>query len=398
MSQAAPSRDAARRRRRRRPLLLALALLVVVLACSRSGGLQEAARRHPGPRRRSARCGRRPARWTPATSSRLRPRRGGLRRAPAGTWARRRAPADAAAAAAGRGRRRPRRAHHGRRGRRRRLPRACCPSSTVRWLWWPPSRRRRPGRRPRRVSDFADVVTEAARPPRPAASGWRPSTPTACSGPPSPPASAVDGLVELDDQLAEADAAHGRAVPALGADGPRTYLLAAQNLAEARPTGGLIGCWALLRSTRAASTWPRPASTTTSRRSREAPRPAPDESGPLRPGPRAQPERQPRPRLPARGRPASDLWTAQGRPAPDGVVGIDPVALARVLGPPARWSCRADRADRNNLVQVVQPRRTAPSRRRPARQAYLSPSSARSSTRCSGRLERRRPAPLAHAP
>ena len=34
----------------------------------------------------------------------------------------------------------------------------------------------------------------------------------------------------------------------LGADGPRTYLLAVQQPAEARGTGGLLGAYAVLRA------------------------------------------------------------------------------------------------------------------------------------------------------
>lgn len=53
-------------------------------------------------------------------------------------------------------------------------------------------------------------------------------------------------LAELDDVLTPADATL-QALPALlGADGPRRYLLVAQNPAELRATGGFPGSWALV--------------------------------------------------------------------------------------------------------------------------------------------------------
>ncbi|WP_428965389.1 DUF4012 domain-containing protein [Micromonospora fluostatini] len=55
----------------------------------------------------------------------------------------------------------------------------------------------------------------------------------------------VDGLARLT-----AVAREGARVlpPLLGADGPRTYLLASQNLAELRATGGMLGAYALIRA------------------------------------------------------------------------------------------------------------------------------------------------------
>lgn len=119
---------------------------------------------------------------------------------------------------------------------------------------------------------------------------------------------------------------------ALGAQGPRDYLLAFQNLAEARPTGGVIGAWAVLRADGG---------------SLELVETGVNDdldslSGPVRDlGPEVAAlygndlakvqNVNLSPDFPQAALLLTDLWAQQGRPAPDGVVAVDPVALASLL-------------------------------------------------------------------
>ncbi len=59
-------------------------------------------------------------------------------------------------------------------------------------------------------------------------------------------AAARSGIRDLARAVARADPALASAPGALGADGPRDYLVVFQNPAELRPTGGLLGTWASL--------------------------------------------------------------------------------------------------------------------------------------------------------
>lgn len=56
-------------------------------------------------------------------------------------------------------------------------------------------------------------------------------------------ASLQDALATADESVAEVSRLTAHLPALLGADGPKTYLLAFQNQGEERPTGGLIGSW-----------------------------------------------------------------------------------------------------------------------------------------------------------
>ncbi len=375
MSQAAPSRDAARRRRRRRPVLLALALLVVVLAALAVWGVQEvraatqASRQAERSLREATRAldagdleqasdhaeeasgalrqARRHAAALPLTLLQPLPVVGEDVRAARTTVA---AADDAVADGV--------------------LPVVDGALALVAAQQAAPSGQVDVAA----VTEFAAVVHEAAEVTAAGRERVEALAPEDLLWAAEPVGSAVDGLVELDEQVSGADAAMAAAVPALGADGPRTYLLAAQNLAEARPTGGLIGSWALLTVDQgrialadvgvnddlASLTGKLPD--------------LPDDVEALYGQDLALSQNiNLSPDFPLAASLLVDLWTAQGRPAPDGVVGMDPVALARVLGatgpvqPPT-----GPELDRKNLVRIVQQEvyRTYDGRTR-ERQAYL---------------------------
>lgn len=189
-----------------------------------------------------------------------------------------------------------------------------------------------------------------------------------------PVRSAVDGLVGLDDQVAGVDQALTAAVPALGADGPRSYLLAAQNLAESRPTGGLIGSWALLTIDQGRIELA-DVGVNDDLESLVGKLPdLPDDVEALYGQDLALSMNiNLSADFPQAATLLVELWTELGRTAPDGVIGMDPVALARVLGatgpvqPPD-----GPLLDRKNLVRVVQQEvyRTY-DKRNAERQAYL---------------------------
>ncbi len=167
---------------------------------------------------------------------------------------------------------------------------------------------------------------------------------------------AVAALVELDDQVRRADGLLAVLPGALGADGPRSYLLAAQNLAEARPTGGIVGSWALLEVDGGAVSLLETGANDDLESLRGRLPELPEEVLALYGQDLAlSPNVNLVPDFPVAAGLLSEVWTAQGRPAPDGVVGIDVVALARVLG--ATGSVEVPGGPpltRENLVQVVQ--------------------------------------------
>jgi hypothetical protein len=147
---------------------------------------------------------------------------------------------------------------------------------------------------------------------------------------------ATEDLRDLADRAALLDLALGVLPGALGADGPREYLIGFQNLAEARPTGGIVGAWALVQM---ADGRPVLAETGANDDLEEL-------RGPVRDlGPEAaalygqqlapSPNLNLSPHVPQAGVLLSDLWVSQGRPAPDAVVFLDPVGLATMLGPEA---------------------------------------------------------------
>lgn len=153
-----------------------------------------------------------------------------------------------------------------------------------------------------------------------------------------PVASGVTRLRDALDRVAPDVDAIGNAarlLPAmLGADGPRDYLLVAQNPAELRATGGLIGAVALVHADRGAvslvrqeagtSLGPWPASV--------APVPSATEGlyGPL--VGRYLQDANLTPDFPQAASTTAAMWSAAYGGAVDGVIAIDPVVLSALLG------------------------------------------------------------------
>ena len=145
--------------------------------------------------------------------------------------------------------------------------------------------------------------------------------------------SAKEGIDELAGRARDADSALAVLPEALGSQGPRSYLVAFQNPAELRPTGGIIGTWALVTVDDGRTQL----QDTGSNDDLEGLR------GPVRDlGPEYAALYAPEdvaysqnvnlsPHFPSAGLLLSDLWAAQGRPAPDGVVALDPQGMAPLL-------------------------------------------------------------------
>lgn len=167
---------------------------------------------------------------------------------------------------------------------------------------------------------------------------------------------AVAALVGLDDQVQRADGLLAVLPGALGADGPRSYLLAAQNLAEARPTGGIMGSWALLSvDGGTVSLLETGANDDLESLRGRLPELPPEVLALYGQDLALSPNVNLVPDFPIAAGLLSEVWTAQGRPLPDGVVGVDVVALARVLGATGGVEVPGGPPlTRDNLVQVVQ--------------------------------------------
>jgi hypothetical protein len=188
-----------------------------------------------------------------------------------------------------------------------------------------------------------------------------------------PAVQAVDAVVALDEG-AQATATGLRIAPgALGADGPRTYLLAFQNLAEARPTGGIVGAWGLVTADRGTLVLESTGTNDEIENLRTTPRRLPEEVTDLYgTGMGLSQNVNLSPHFPLGAQLLTDLWVAQGRPAPDGVVALTPVALGRLLeatGPVDTPQVQLDAATVVDVVQAQAYSRFADDE--PARQAYL---------------------------
>ncbi|SDQ68458.1 DUF4012 domain-containing protein [Quadrisphaera sp. DSM 44207] len=153
-------------------------------------------------------------------------------------------------------------------------------------------------------------------------------------GPLAGPVSSASGAVtDLATTAQAAESALTVLPAALGAEGPRSYLVAFQNTAELRPTGGIIGAWALVGVEDGRTSLQQTGSNDDLE----------DLEGPVRDlGPEHAALYPPEqvahsqnvnlsPHFPSAGLLLSDLWEAQGRPAPDGVVAVDPSGLAPLL-------------------------------------------------------------------
>jgi hypothetical protein len=142
---------------------------------------------------------------------------------------------------------------------------------------------------------------------------------------------------ELDDLVATLSKAQGALAVApamLGANGPRRYFLAVQNNAEVRGTGGLIGAYAVLHVDRGRITRQRVGSNLDFR---ESPTPVVDLGPEFAAHYDADSSRAVWPAAvltpdwPSASRIIAGLWRAQTGDRIDGVIGIDPLAMAEIL-------------------------------------------------------------------
>jgi hypothetical protein len=140
------------------------------------------------------------------------------------------------------------------------------------------------------------------------------------------------GIGALASGAETADAALAVLPAALGADGPRSYLVVFQNPAEARPTGGIVGTWALVGVDAGA------VSLTETGSNDELADVAGSAAG-------LSAEQQAlygsttvrvqnanlSPDFAVAGRLLAEMWVGLGRPAPDAVVAVDPQGMAPLL-------------------------------------------------------------------
>jgi hypothetical protein len=143
----------------------------------------------------------------------------------------------------------------------------------------------------------------------------------------------------------------------LGADGPRRYLLVVQNPAETRATGGLIGAYAVIRADRGKLTRERVG---TDSDLRPATRPVVDLGKEFA---RHYDPYQGRlswfsatrsPDWPSAAAVLAGLWRAQSGTAPDGVIGVDPLALSAVLTATGPIDAGGQTLDAGNIADFVE--------------------------------------------
>jgi len=144
---------------------------------------------------------------------------------------------------------------------------------------------------------------------------------------------AAEGIDELADRARDADSALAVLPAALGAQEPRSYLVAFQNPAEVRPTGGIIGTWALVTVDDGRTQLQETGSNDDLEGLRGPVRDLGAEYAALYPPEDVAYSQNVNlsPHFPSAGLLLSDLWVAQGRPAPDGVVALDPQGMAPLL-------------------------------------------------------------------
>ncbi|GAB2691554.1 DUF4012 domain-containing protein [Thalassiella azotivora] len=118
----------------------------------------------------------------------------------------------------------------------------------------------------------------------------------------------------------------------LGSEGPRTYVVAVQNLAEARPTGGIFGAWAHLRAEDGRLTLVGTGADDDLEALAAAPAAVVPEAAALYgPDLALLPNVNLTPDFPQAALLLSSAWEQQGHPAPDGVLAVDPVLLETLL-------------------------------------------------------------------
>lgn len=143
-------------------------------------------------------------------------------------------------------------------------------------------------------------------------------------------------VARLDTAVRQADAALAQAPALLGAQGDRRYLIAVQNNAEARATGGLIGAVGELDVHHGHVALVR---TLTDDQLHNAPKPVPDDPAASRTwvsigSTLAWFDANLTPNVPDAGRNAAELWHAQTGQQVDGVLFVDAVALQQLVRAP----------------------------------------------------------------
>jgi len=150
------------------------------------------------------------------------------------------------------------------------------------------------------------------------------------------------GLASLDTQVAQLDdalrsaASTLRVMPAmLGADGPRRYFVAVQNNAEARATGGLVGAYAIVTADRGRLNLDRAGSDNDFKIPATPIRLPADASRVWKMQGLAQYwyYMNLTPHLPDVATALAGMWTAQSGQHLDGVLLLDPIAMAELLRP-----------------------------------------------------------------
>lgn len=166
----------------------------------------------------------------------------------------------------------------------------------------------------------------------------------------------VDRTGQLAQTLTAARTAVDLAPAMLGADGPRRYFLAVQNNAETRGTGGLVGAYAVLRADGGKITRERVG---TNQDFRNPTAPVVDLGREFSARYDSQGVRQYwlssnlTPDWPSAAAIMAGLWQAQGGGKIDGVLGIDPVAMADVLTATGPAQVGPRTIDAGNVVDFV---------------------------------------------
>ena len=144
---------------------------------------------------------------------------------------------------------------------------------------------------------------------------------------------AQEGVDALAGRASSAGSALSVLPAALGAEGPRSYLVAFQNPAEVRPTGGIVGTWALVTVEDGRTQLQGTGSNDDLEALTTPVRDLGAEYAALYPAEQVANSQNVNlsPHFPHAGLLLSDLWVAQGRPAPDGVVAVDPQGMAPLL-------------------------------------------------------------------
>jgi hypothetical protein len=177
---------------------------------------------------------------------------------------------------------------------------------------------------------------------------------------------------ELDEALTTAVGALAQAPAMLGADRPRSYLLAVQNDAEARATGGLVGSVALVTASHGRVALSR---SVTDELLHNAPHPVPSDPAAARTWTEqgstlAWFDANLTPYAPDAARNLAGLWSAQGHPAVDGVVLLDQVSMHDLMSAPVQLP-DGTRVTRDGILDFVSHREYVDHPRPAARKALL---------------------------